>query len=710
MYRNHLAAALLTTLAALSPLAAQQTTTQAADSVAKPAAQQLRAVRVVERATRKKSYNATTSRTATKTATPLRNTPQSVSVVTQGLIADKSMQSMTDVVAYLPGISMATGESHHDAPMIRGNSTTADFFVDGIRDDAQYMRDLYNVERVEALKGSNAMVFGRGGGGGVINRVMKEAAWAPLSAFTLEGGSNDHKRSTLDVSQPFGDVFAARVNGMAEQSGGFRQHAKLHRYGVSPTATLLAGSGTTVRVDYEHFDDARNVDRGIPSLGSAPAPAPVDKFFGDPDISHSFAHVNGAGIVAEHALGGGFSLRSHAYWATYDKFYQNVFAGSAVSAAAGSLSLSGYNSVIRRDNLIDQTELTGTVATGPVRHTLLAGAELSRERTTNFRNTAFFSSGTSTSLTVPFAQPALATSAIFRQSASDADNNARADVGALYLQDQVALSDMWQAVVGVRGERFAMRFHNNRTGENLQRDDRLVSPRLGLVFKPAEAVSLYGSSSVAYLPSSGDQFQSLTVTTQTLEPERFINYELGAKWDVGSALSLTAAAYRLDRTNSQAPDPVNPGRVVLTGARRTTGFELGASGSLTDRWSLAGGYASQRAVLTGTTTAAPAGATIQLVPSSTLSLWNKVQITSAFAAGVCLVHQTKSYAAIDNTVVLPGFTRYDGGLFFGITPNLRAQLNVENLFDVKYFPTSQGNNNIMPGAPRTLRLSLTAGT
>src|SRR6185369_4705748 len=150
---------------------AQQSTPAAKDSsAADSSAKRLKGMRVVGERTEKKGYSVSVSRTATRTETKLRDTPQSVSVVTSALIADKAMQNMSDVVQYLPGITMAQGESHHDAPVIRGNSTTADFFVNGVRDDAQFVRDLYNVERVEAVKGSNALIFGRGGAGGVINR------------------------------------------------------------------------------------------------------------------------------------------------------------------------------------------------------------------------------------------------------------------------------------------------------------------------------------------------------------------------------------------------------------------------------------------------------------------------------------------------------------------------------------------------------------
>jgi catecholate siderophore receptor len=229
-----------------------------------------------------------------------------------------------------------------------------------------------------------------------------------------------------------------------------------------------------------------------------------------------------------------------------------------------------------------------------------------------------------------------------------------------------------------------------------------------LIFKPADRASLYASYSVSHLPSAGDQFSSLSATTQSLEPERFTNREIGAKWDVTPTLSVTGAAFRLDRTNSAAHDPADATRMVQTGAQRTTGYELGVNGDVTGRWQVAGGYAVQRAVLLSATTSGAAGATAPLVPHHTVSLWNRVQVTPAVGAGLGVVHQTRMYAAIDNSVVIPAFTRIDAGVFLPLSGQSRLQLNVENLLDTSYYATAQGNNNIMPGAPRTVRLSVTA--
>ena len=679
----------------------------APDSAAADSATHTLAPVIVERrGVGRSGYAGLRSTTATRTDTPLRDVPQAVTVVTRDLIADQAMQSMADVVRYVPGVTMGQGEGHRDAPTIRGNSSTADFFVDGVRDDAQYMRDLYNVERVEALKGSNAMVFGRGGGGGVLNRVNKEAQWAPVRALTVEGGSFDHKRTALDVGQGVGGNAAVRLNGMYENSGGFRDAYRLERFGVNPTLALAAGGRTSVRLGYEYFSDERLVDRGVPSFEGRPVGVARTTFFGNPAANGSEARVQAGAATLEHDAGGGVTIRNRTRLASYDKFYSNSFAG-AVNAAGTQVNLAAYNNATDRRNLFNQTDVTYGVATGPVRHTLLVGTEFGRQQTVNFRETGYFDNRAA-SLAVPLDAPTVATPITFRQSATDADNEATARVAAVYAQNQLELSSQWQAVVGLRYERFAVDFRNNRDSARLERDDALLSPRAGLIFKPATPVSFYGGYSVSYLPSAGDQFSALTVTSQTLKPEQFTNYELGAKWDARRDLSLTAAAYRLDRDNTTAPDPVQPSRVVQTGSQRTSGYELGVTGNLTPAWQLAGGFAAQRATITSTTAAAKAGQTVPLVPQSTVSLWNRYQLAPALGLGLGVVHQARMYSSIDNAVELPSFTRVDGGLYVSLTRAVRAQLNVENLFDREYYATSHSNNNIMPGTARTVRLSLTA--
>jgi len=668
-----------------------------------PTPQTLRAVEVV--ATRRAGYALSQTATATKTPTPLRDVPQAVSVITRDLIDDLSMQSIADVVRFVPGVTMGQGEGNRDQPTIRGNNTTADFFIDGVRDDAQYFRDLYNVERVEALKGSNAMIFGRGGGGGVLNRVTKEATGSRLRALSLQGGSFDNKRASIDLGDRLSSAVSARFNGVFERSGHFRDGVTLQRYGMNPTVAIAPGAqGTRIILGYEHFAERRTADRGIPSFGGRPVATDVATFFGDPGASPADVRAHVGTVTLTHRMASGLNVRNHSQVGLYDKFYQNVFPG-AVNAAGDQVTITAYNNDTQRQNLFNQTDLTVEVRTGPIRHTLLLGAEVGRQATDNLRRTGYFND-VATSVTAPVADPTISVPLTFRPGANDADNRVVNTVGSVYVQDQLALSAHWQLIAGARYERFDLRYHNNRTSTALRRTDGMISPRVGLVFKPMPALSLYASHGVSYLPSAGDQFSSLTDVTKALEPERFTNYEAGAKWDVADRLAITTAAYRLDRTNTRAPDPVDPARTVQTGSQRTTGVELTVNGSITAAWQLVAAYSAQRATITSTTSAAPTGAKVPLVPRNSLSLWNRYQLGRRMGVGLGVVHRADMFAALDDKVTLPGYTDVDGAVYLGLGHGVRAQVNVENLFDITYYNTAHNNNNITPGSRRALRASL----
>ena len=642
---------------------------------------------------------------ATKTPTPLRDVPQAITVVTKELIKDQLMMSLGDVVRYVPGITAHQGENNRDQIIVRGNSSSADFFVNGIRDDVQYYRDLYNLERVEALKGPNAMIFGRGGAGGVVNQVTKEAGFQVLREVSLQSGMYGNKRLTADVDEPLSATVAVRLNGMFEDSGSFRHAVGLRRYGIAPAFTIAPSPRTRITVRYEYLHDRRVADRGIPSFQGRPADVDVATFYGNPNLSDVRAHTAVASATVEHRARG-LTIHNRTLFGDYDRFYQNFVPG-AVTADQRQVPLSAYNNETGRRSLFNQTDLTSVVSSGRLRHTLLAGAEVGRQLTDNFRNTGFFDNS-ATSLLVPSGSPTIGTPVIFRQSATDADNRLRANVAAIYVQDQIEPSRFVQVIAGLRFDRFDLQYHNNRTGDTLVRPDHLVSPRAGLVLKPIAAVSVYGSSSVSYLPSSGDQFSSLTTITRQVEPERFSNCEVGAKWDVSPDLSFTTAGYRLDRTNTRSTDPNDPTRIVQTGRQRTNGYELGANGRITSAWSIAGGYAYQNAFVTSATTAAKAGAQAGQVPHHTLSLWNRYQVRPRAAAAFGVLYRSDMFAAIDDTVILPGYTRADAAVYVLVARHVRLQANVENVFDKKYSINANSNTNISPGFPRTLRIGLTA--
>jgi catecholate siderophore receptor len=558
---------------------------------------------------------------------------------------------------------------------------------------------------VGALKGPNALIFGRGGAGGVINRVTKDAIFAPLHEFTIQAGSFYDRRFTADLDQPLGNKFALRLNGMYEGSGSFRNFVDLERYGISPTLTIAPSARTHITVNYENFHDRRVADRGITSFNGKPADVPITTYYGDPDDSHVRALVNLGTIALDHQAGG-LNIRNRTSFASYDRGYQNYVPGAATPDKS-QVAITAYNNATDRLNLFNQTDLTYVVYTGRVRHTLLGGTEFGRQLTDNFRNTGYFNN-TATSVLAPYSDPTINTPVTFRQSATDANNHLRTNLAATYVQDQVEISRYLQFVGGVRFDYFDLEYLNNRSGDKLRRIDNLVSPRAGVVVKPIDRLSIYGSYSISYLPSSGDQFSSLTNITQQVNPEKFTNYELGIKWDLARSLSLTAALYRLDRTNTRSTDPNDPTRIIQTGSTRSNGFEFGINGNLTRAWSVAGGYAYQDAYIRSATATALAGLRVAQVPHHSFSLWNNYRVSRHVGVGLGILNRSDMFAAIDNTVTLPSYTRADMAFFVPLTERLRLQANVENVFNTRYYINSDSNTNISPGSSRAVRLALNA--
>jgi catecholate siderophore receptor len=647
----------------------------------------------------RQEYGVAATSTATRTNTDIRNIPQALTVISERQIADQQLRSVADLLMFVPGATPGTGEANRDQFTIRGNNTTADFFVDGIRDDVQYFRDFYNVDRVEVLKGPNAMIFGRGGGGGVVNRVLKRSSLLPYRRVGGSGDNHGGMRFVADIDQPLADGIGVRVNGMYENGDSFRRHVHLKRYGVNPTAGIMVGQDTRLDLSYEFFRDRRTTDRGVPSLAGRPIEGFDRTFFGDPDDSFSRANVNIATLGAEHRFGEGLTLRNRTLLGDYDKFYQNVFPGAVTGT---NVALSAYNNVSDRRNLFSQTDLIWQSRLAGIDQTLLLGFEVGRQKSRNLRQTGKFAPGTNS---VPLADPTVDVDLTFAPAGADANNRTRANVAAAYVQSQLRPASWLEIVAGLRFDSFKLEVDDLRpTGGEFSRRDKLLSPRLGLVLKPLDRLSLYGGYSRSYLPQSGDQFSGLSSTTESLKPERFDNYELGAKWEPVDGLLATAAIYQLERTNSQARDALD--RVVLTGASRTRGVELGLERSITSDWQVSAGYAWQNAEITEQTTAAAPGRKLPLVPKHSVSLWNRYDVTPAIGVGLGVLARSKSYASISNLVRLPGYTRVDGALFYKTPWGVETQVNVENLLGTDYFPTAHSDNNIAPGAPRTVRVSL----
>lgn len=644
----------------------------------------------------------------TKTPTHLIDVPQSVAVVTRDQLDDQAVQQLGDSLRYVPGVVIAQGEGHRDQIVLRGQSTTADFFLDGLRDDAQYYRPLYNVERVEVLKGANALLFGRGGGGGVINRVSKTPQFDRLrgsatgsvdtwGAFSLSG----------DVNAPLSEKVALRLNGIYEEFDNHRDAYEGRFIGVNPTLAINFSDADRLELSYSRDDDRRLTDRGVPSLNGAPLRGYDRTFFGSATLNQSTVTADIAHGRFDHNFSDSLSMNVLAQYSNVRKYYGNIYPSAAVSG--GEVTLAGYDSGTDRESWLGQANLVWTGQTGAIGHTILAGVEVADQDTESTRANAVFSNGSTTLLSRTLVMPTV--------SFGDIRLHSKSNVRALsaYLQDQIELLPELQIVAGIRYDNFRMRSENlmeSDLNRKAQRTDRKWSPRLGLIVKPQPNVSFYASYSKSFLPQSGEQFLVLDKNTKALAPEAFRNLEAGLKWDIRSDLSLSAAIFQLDRSNARAAIDPDTSLPLITGKSRTKGFEIQLAGRIIPEWQLSAGYSYQDGkilsdIVTSSSTI-PAGNRIDKLPEHQFSVWSRYDVTDKLGLGVGVTHQSKSFAATTNAVTLPAYTRVDAAIYYDLTDRISLQVNVENLLDATYYPSAHTDNNITTGEPLNARFTIKA--
>ena len=652
-------------------------------------------------------YKADNSITATKTDTPLLDVPQSISVVTRERLDDQASRSIADVLRYVPGTTVTQGEGHRDQVTLRGQNTTADFFLDGVRDDVQYFRSLYNIERVEILKGPFALIFGRGGSGGIINRVQKTPS---ADALAVGGTASVNTFGAWDVAAdintPISGNAAFRLNANYESLDNHRDFFGGERYAINPYFAIDLDQWK-LGLSYEYVNDDRVIDRGVPSIATVagqpntPITGYRDTFFGKPGINRAGLEAH----IVKARLDG--QLTDNLNWSTtllygdYDKFYTNVFAAAAATGQTGTVALASggtvpYTEPTQRKNFIAQSNLVWDVNLGSIGNKILLGLEYGDQDTVNNRRNGVLSSNTLNLANIVY--PTVTFGALVRNTQS----NVR--FVSAYAQDQISFGEHVDVVVGLRYDRFEIKGTDLiGTPRPFARTDEKVSPRIGLIVKPQENISIYSSYSQSFLPRSGEQFFTLTPTQQNLAPEKFTNYELGAKWDIRPDLNVTLALFQLDRTNATTPDPANVTATINIGETRTNGIELALTGRITPQWQMSGGYTYQDAQLRGNDFVR-----LGQVPKHQFALWNRYDFNDSVGAGLGVVRQSSQFAAIRTsatTTRLPAFTRVDAALFFTANERLEFQINVENLLDKAYFSDSHNNNNITPGAPINARFT-----
>jgi catecholate siderophore receptor len=682
---------------------------------------------------------------ALKTPTPIIDVPQSLTITTEDEILDRGITSIAQIIDYTPGVNMSQGEGHRDAIVFRGVRSTADFFIDGMRDDVQYYRSLYNLEQVEILRGPNALLFGRGGTGGILNRVTKKGtigstfgggqiAIDTFGEFSVQG----------DINLAAGENVAVRLNAAYESLNNHRDFYDGDRIGFNPTVRFALGQATTLDLSYEFADHERFIDRGIPTGSDGrPVEAFEDIVFGDPQDNYTTLEAHLLRANLQHEFSENVKGNFNAFYGDYDKVYANYYASAYDQANTPNVvTLDGYIDTTKRQNFILSGNLVGEFETGGLSHTLIVGAEyintssdqdrlnpfwdvLGAERAAEINATGSSSIRTDIATFAIDRPLALSGSVGTLADGRTATNiygdttvpNANVanpailndftqvdiDVFSAYIQDEIKLAEWINLVLGVRFDSFDITVLNVPAAETRTRKDEEFSPRLGVILKPQENISIYASYSESFLPRSGEQFANINGNNSALDPNTFTNLEAGIKVDFDQGLSLTAAVFEIEQSSPQ-PNDNDPSTLDVIDST-IQGFEIQLVGAVTDFWSVSAGYSyldGEQVSRTG-----PTGLRPRELPEHMFSIWNDFQVSDRFGFGLGLTHQGDSFINNGNTAVLPAYTRIDASAYFDVSDDLRVQVNVENLTDELYFPNAHATHQATVGAPINARFAVT---
>ncbi|MEM9617193.1 MAG: TonB-dependent siderophore receptor [Pseudomonadota bacterium] len=657
---------------------------------------------------------------ALKAPTPIIDVPQSLSIITADEINQRGFTSVDEIINYTPGVNSSQGEGHRDAIVFRGVRSTADFYIDGVRDDVQYYRPLYNLEQVEILRGPNALLFGRGGTGGILNRVTKKGVIGEdFTGFLAGVDTFGEFGFQIDSNFSVSDSAAFRINAMYEGLNNHRDFYDGDRFGVNPTAKFELSPGTTLDLSYEYVDHERFIDRGIPTGSDG---RPVEDFqdivFGDPELNTTQlqAHLLRASLQHEFSenLKGNFS----AFYGDYDKLYQNFYASGYDQATTPDVvTLDGYIDTTKRENLILSGNFVGELGTGDINHTIIAGGEYINTSSDQDRFNSFWDTTLDDNEIFTIMRPlnlrggvgvnanGVTATNSFTTDLND-DTRVSIDVFSAYIQDQIEITQWLDIVAGVRFDSFDIEVLNLGDPSNPEtrtRTDEEISPRFGIILKPQENISIYGSFSESFLPRSGEQFANINGNNNQLDPDTFQNLEAGIKWDFSQGLSLTAAVFEIEQSSPQVAD--NDPETLDVIDTQIQGFEVQLQGAVTDRWFVTAGYSyldGEQVDATGAGT----GLRPRELPENMFSIWNNFQITEKFGLGAGLIYQDESFVNNGNTAVLPSYVRVDAVAYYNVSDKLRVQVNLENLTDELYFPNSHSTHQVTVGEPINARFTV----
>jgi iron complex outermembrane recepter protein len=656
-------------------------------------------IQVVVTGEREEGYNPPNSSTATGTDTPLRDIPLSIQVIPQEVIEDRNVTELGDALETAASVVSVGGRGTSvfgPGFLIRGFSVNDGIFRDGIATFSLAPLSTNDLERVEVLRGPASVLFGQGEPGGIINLVSKRPLSEPFYSASLTAGSFDTYRGDLDFSGPLNNsrTVRYRLNVSYENYGSFRDFVDGERFIVSPILTWDIGTNTSIDFFGQYISDRETIDEGIPVINNEIADVPRDRFFGE-DFGEFEQEQFRLGYRLTHEFSDNFSIRHSLQYLQYEpERYAPLF--DSINAATGELSRLAYFAGGTYRRFFTNAEAIAEFNTGSVQHEVLFGVEYrhdSEEPEFQFSN---------------LYTPINIFDPVYTNDPYDIDpeffRDDNIDTISVYLQDQVELLPNLNLLAGVRYDS-ANQFRTTRNlgepREEFEQTDSEFSPRFGIVYQPIEPLSLYASYTTSFNPSFG---ASRNPDDSTFDPETGRQFEVGLKADLSEQLSLTFAAFDIRRQNVSTPDPNNPNFSVQTGEVASRGIELTLGGEILPGWNITTAYTLLDAFVSEDNTDV-VGNGLANVPDNQFSLWTTYEIQRGDLAGLGFglgfLYLSDRPGNLSNTFSLPSFFRTDAALFYE-RDNWRAQLNVENLFDIEYFSSSDGSLAVIPGRPFTI--------
>ncbi len=661
-----------------------------------------------------------------KTEQELRDIPQTVTVMTERLIADRNFDDLKEVLKATAGVTFLAGETGEEDVRLRGFSLgqAGDIYVDGMRDAPIMERDTFNNDRIEVLKGSASMLFGKGSTGGVVNQVNKQAFLMDQNEVNLTAGTGNERRVTADLNKVTGENAALRVNLMRHLADNYG--AKVDKAGLALDYRWGIGTRDEYEVAVYHLET-----RGRPQYmqrwllnGSTITPMlPAKNFYGlSTDKLHTDSDYLTLGHTRRFDDGGELKTRLRV------GHYERDLWGSVIGFASGTTlaNFSGSTGITRQakgrvaesDIGQLQTDYTRSFSALGYKHQLLSGADLYEERAKRANSHAGSNGANSASCVTDVNHPNVDSltlaNPVCRTRGAPTFTTFTARSLGLYAQDVVSLSDTVKLVGGLRFDRFIASYQNT---SNLLLAQNLWSPRLGALYQPDATSSYYASAGSSY-NLSGDAYQFTPSAPNAAEArtpaEKSRNFEVGGKWELfNKSTSLGVAWFRTEKYNERNKDPDSAAsQYLLSGKRHATGLEFNLAGRISPRWEVFYNHTwipeariDNMNGATGTGNRPREGDRPGLTPRHSGSLWSTYQVLPKLRLGGGVNFRSDQTPELDKRYVAKGFATFDAMAEYTLTANTLVKLNVTNIAD-RLYADALYNSAFLPGAPRSVQLGV----